>query len=83
MRPPVVKHLAATPSKVFAAAMGTRSPRRFSATMFIGRKLRALYDADEQPCPSHLTELLQALDDKAQPVELQVGKGPRNFSSGQ
>ena len=61
MRPPVVEHLAATPRKAVVAALGTRAPRRFSASMFIGRKLRALYDDDEQPCPSRLTELLQVL----------------------
>ena len=73
MRPPVVEHLAATPRKAVVAALGTRAPRRFSAAMFIGRKLRALYDDDEQPCPSRLTELLRALDDTTRPGERPVG----------
>ena len=73
MRPPVVEHLAATPRKAVVAALGTRAPRRFSASMFIGRKLRALYDDDEQPCPSRLTELLRALDDTTRQGEQPVG----------
>jgi hypothetical protein len=49
-------------------ALGSMNTRPFSASRFIGGKLRALYDEGAQPCPARLDELLNALNtDRPEP----------------
>ena len=59
-----MEYVPVTPSRALVSARGERGTRDFSATEFIGGKLRALYDHAELPCPSRLTEWLQAFADE-------------------